>query len=643
MRKRVSSIFMVLVLAVCCISTNAFARETDSNNEEDESKQIILEKDISKVVTQKGVFEEEKIQNFDSLTEGAETVREVIENNSDLFQEKEEGELFVDNCVIVKTDEDIAFDTSAVITAVRYDGIYYVQYETVEDAKNAIDVFQKYPTVEYAVADGLVVLDDKRVAVGDTSYSQDANGYQHLSWGVNDMKVDVFADYVANNTNKSVSVGVIDSGVYASHPFLKGRILSNGYDFVDRDSNPNDVMGHGTHVSGTIVDCTPGVKVNILPVKVFGADGQAAYSTIADGVRYAVNAGVDVINLSLCGLESNESQVHLDNAINQALAKDIVVVASSGNEFDNTVNYCPAHRNDIIITGAIDSQHNIYYDNVSGKGSNYGYSVDVVAPGVSVKSCVPYSISSSGYAHYTGTSMAAPHISATAAMLKLLYPTASYTQIETIIKSCAQDIGTSGYDTNFGMGLPILSGLITNMPFYDVQKSDWYYSGVFGVYTRGYMTGKRAGYFGAIENMQRQDVAVLIYRMAGSPAVTYRYLYPDVSKDDYFANAAIWAYDNGILTGNNGKMGVGTDIYRQDFALILYRYAKSLGLNVSNKADISKYSDAASVSAYAKDAMAWAVGNGIIGQTGNYLNPLGNANRAEIAVMINRFVQKYKL
>ena len=288
----------------------------------------------------------------------------------------------------------------------------------------------------------------------------------------------------------------------------------------------------------------------------------------------------------------------------------------------------------------------MYYRNSDNKivGSNYGTSVDVAAPGVDIVSTVPTSLYTNGLASYSGTSMAAPHITAAMAMLRLLYPDTTPAQLEYVLKLSTVDLGAAGYDTTYGYGLPILSNLITNMPFYDVQTSHWYYDGVFDVYKRGYMTGKGYGnYFGASENMLRNDIAVLFYRMAGSPAVTYRDIYPDVNSSHYFANAAVWAYDNGIITGMNGQLGVNYEICRQDFAVILYRFAQFKNFDVSASADISGYTDVSRVDSYARDAVEWAVGMQIMGQNTTNLNPAGYANRAEIATMISRFAQTYNM
>ena len=337
----------------------------------------------------------------------------------------------------------------------------------------------------------------------------------------------------------------------------------------------------------------------------------------------------------------------VDEAIDDAVEAGIIVVAAAGNHYRNTSTVCPAHRDDIIVVAAVDEDLNnmyFYNDNGSLVSSNYGDSVDVTAPGVNLKVCVPFSkdTDGDGYGENDGTSMAAPHISAAAAMLKLLYPDASPSEIETLIKSCAKDLGDEGRDDIYGTGFPILDQLVISLPFQDTHEGDWFYDVVFDVYRKGYMTGKGdTGNFDPMSYLVRQDAALLLYRMAGSPAVTYRDIYPDVSGDDYFANAAVWAYDSGVMTGNSGKLGAWSNIYRQDFALILFRYANYMGYDTSARGDLSDYADGAWTSEYAWEAMEWAVGAGIIGQSVENLNSLGYVNRAEGAAMISRFTNLY--
>ena len=470
--------------------------------------------------------------------------------------------------------------------------------------------------------------------------------YSHLSWGVSEMRIDVLADFVARSVgDQSVTVAVLDTGIDSAHPYLNGKLLSNGKNYVNGGSLADD-SGHGTSVAGIIADCTQGLNVNILPIKVLDADGKGDAEDIADGIYYAIQEDADIINLSLAATENILSKP-LDDAIDDALEAGIVVVAAAGNHHRSISTVCPAHRDDIIVVAAVDEDlNNMYFydENDMLQSSNYGGSVDVTAPGVKLKVCIPFSKDSDGdgYGEADGTSMAAPHITAIAAMLKLLYPDASPVQVEALIKSCAKDLGDEGRDDIYGMGFPLVSHLITGLPFGDIHESDWFYDMVLDVYKKGCMTGKGdTGYFDSMSYLVRQDAALLLYRMAGSPAVLYRDIYPDVSVDDYFANAAVWAYDSGVMTGNSGKLGAWSNIYRQDFALILFRYANYMGYDTSARGDLSDYADGALTSEYAWEAMEWAVGAGILGQSVENLNPLGYVNRAETAAMISRFTNLY--
>lgn len=386
-------------------------------------------------------------------------------------------------------------------------------------AENDDEITVKTDEYTYPANQGATIkVDDKLFPIYSAQTSQDTAGNKHLSWGIATMQIDAFADYVKNtiDSNDSIIVAVVDSGISADHPLLQGRVLNTGYDYVNDDSDPSDDFGHGTHVAGIIADCTQGLNVKILPEKVIKANGEGDPYDIAKGIRAAVDQGAKIINYSISG-PIVAQDYSIDNAIDYALSRGVVVVASSGNGKEDVALTCPGHRSDIIITSAIDE--NMMLSDWGKEGPNYGNTVDVAAPGDVICSCYPAALSSNMLMGMSGTSMAAPHISATAAMLKLLYPSASPAQIENIIKYNCVDLGEPGYDTSYGYGMPLLSKMITNLPFYDVQLNDWYYDSVKDVYSRGYMTGRSKGYFGVAEDMQRQDIAVLIYRMAGSPLI----------------------------------------------------------------------------------------------------------------------------
>ncbi len=273
---------------------------------------------------------------------------------------------------------------------------------------------------------------------GGGGHTSDPNRF--LSWGVTKLGADVYAETVGSS---SITVAVVDTGV-AAHSFLSGRVVS-GYDYIENDSDPTDYNSHGTHVAGTIVDCTPGLNVYIMPVRVLGTDGGGTDTTVGLGIRYAADHGASVVNLSLGGGHSN----YLDESVRYAINKGVTVVAAAGNDYSDTVYSCPAHMTEPIVVGAVDS------NDVKAAFSNIGNSVDVVAPGVGITSCVP----SGDYATYDGTSMATPHISAVAAMLLLKHPGYTPAQIESLIKSSARDLGSAGWDKYYGYGMPDLSNI----------------------------------------------------------------------------------------------------------------------------------------------------------------------------------------
>ena len=586
------------------------------------------------------LYENEKIKYYDDFIEGYEAQCELMLDNTIARGGDPEKELIVDNCVVVRSKEDIKLDTTHVIAAVRYGKFYYIRYDSSQEAINAVSLLEKEASVSSVGRDAYVEYDlfDQEIEPMASGF---ANNTTH-SWGTSTIEADSFAAYVGSRTQGSVTVAVIDTGVDATHPFLSDWVLNNGYDFSNQSSNQFDASGHGTHVAGIIVDATPGLAVYILPVRVLGGTYGYCPSTIAAGIDYSVDEGADVLNMSFGGSVELEGHTIIHDAVEDAIDNGVIIVAASGNGYESTSGICPAHFNNIIVTAAIDEEFNNYYIPTGPEsllqGSNYGTSVDITAPGVNIESSVPYMFYGSYYTALTGTSMAAPHVSAAAAMLRLLYPSASPAVIENLLKNSALDLGPVGYDTTFGYGVPQLSNLMSYLTFYDVQPYHWYYEVVRDINATGYMTGMNSEYFGAVENMQRQDIAVVFYRMAGSPTVTYHPVFPDVSSNQYFANAAVWAYDNGIIVGQNGLLGVGNNITRQDFVTILFRYAAYLGLDTTARASLNRYTDAVQVSPWALESMQWAVANGLIGLDVTSLNPVDNAARAEIAAMMMRFI-----
>ena len=183
---------------------------------------------------------------------------------------------------------------------------------------------------------------------------------------------------------------------------------------------------------------------------------------------------------------------------------------------------------------------------------------------------------------------------------------------------------------------------VPTVTFPDVASNDWYFNAVKFNAEKGYVTGYSNGTFGPSNNIQRQDFVLILARIAGANLSAYEGQnggFSDVQAGAYYASAVAWAKDKGIVTGYSAdNFGVGTYITREQISLILCRY-----LNGSASGDVdtilNAYSDGGNTSPWAKAGVAWAVENGIIGNS-DYLNPNGNAGRAEVAQIIYNMSNK---
>ena len=186
---------------------------------------------------------------------------------------------------------------------------------------------------------------------------------------------------------------------------------------------------------------------------------------------------------------------------------------------------------------------------------------------------------------------------------------------------------------------------LDEMTFGDVKTEHWYYDYVKYVYDNGLMTGLNEENFGPADALARAQFAVILHRMNGKPTAEFDKVFPDVHEGEWYTDAILWANSNGIVTGytDSGLFGTADNINREQMAVMMYRYAKYKGYDVTKTADFSKFKDAANVSEFAEEAMRWAVGTGIITgkDEGTRIDPQGNAARAECAAIIKRFVETY--
>ncbi|MBD2509133.1 S8 family serine peptidase [Nostoc muscorum FACHB-395] len=293
------------------------------------------------------------------------------------------------------------------------------------------------------------------------------------NWGADLVKApEVWAQ---GYTGKGVVVAVIDTGVDYNHEDLKNNIWTNtkeiagngidddgngyiddnyGWNFADQNNNTLDNNGHGTHVSGTIAGENNNYGVTgiaydakIMPVKVLNESGSGSYSSISKGIRYAVDNGANVINLSLGGTSSNRT---LESAINYASSKGVIIVMAAGNDGESEPDYPARYASKSgIAVGAVDKNNNMAdFSNRSGT-NQISY---VTAPGVKVYSSVP----NNQYATYSGTSMATPHVAGVVALMLSANPSLTDAQVRQIV---AETSANSTQSTNSSLNISNVSSL----------------------------------------------------------------------------------------------------------------------------------------------------------------------------------------
>jgi hypothetical protein len=178
-------------------------------------------------------------------------------------------------------------------------------------------------------------------------------------------------------------------------------------------------------------------------------------------------------------------------------------------------------------------------------------------------------------------------------------------------------------------------------PYNDVAISAWYYKAVKYVTQGNIMIGTGEGKFSPDMPITRAMFAQIIYNYSGKPAITINSPFDDVLPDSWYYNAVVWASSKGIVAGyGNNLFGPDDLITREQMAVLLYNFAKSLGIDVEDDDDLSGYTDADIISEWARPAIGWAVSNGVIkGRTSETIVPDGNATRAEAATLLMQFIE----
>jgi len=270
-------------------------------------------------------------------------------------------------------------------------------------------------------------------------------------WALQQFDIPKIREEIDDDKIKQITVAILDTGVDLHHEDLKDALVQ-GYNFINNNEDPNDDVGHGTHVAGIvgavnndkgIVGVASGVK--IMPVKVLNSLSKGDVMTEIKGIVWAVDNGANVINLSLGGKRHNNGVDTFNPieyaAIQYAVSKGVVVVAAAGN-YSEAVSY-PAAYPDVIAVTSVNQLGEI------SLFANYGTEVSIASPGEDIYSTMP----GNAYEYATGTSVAAPFITGITALMLAKNKHLNPYEVKQLIEAGADDKGEPGKDDQYGYGI----------------------------------------------------------------------------------------------------------------------------------------------------------------------------------------------
>ena len=414
----------------------------------------------------------------------------------------------------------------------------------------------------------------------------------------------------AYNRGRGATVAVLDSGVayenfetFRRAPDLAGTTFVAGYDFVDDDTHPNDNVrpgstGHGTHVAGTIAQTTnngmgsAGVapEAAIMPVRVLDTDGGGNDFDIARGLRFAADNGAHVANLSLGGPTGSPV---LADAVTYAANKGVTIVSVTGNsglDTDEPPVEFPGAYPEVLAVGAV------VLDESLALYSNTGPGVDLVGPGGAggidqdgdgipedvIQQTIRDSPSTFCYCPSAGTSNAAPHVAAAAALLVASGKATTPAEVRAALKGTAKDLGPAGHDSDYGAGLvqaadalasvgaPLASpgprnigdacppGTVPGAGFGDVAGSDVHRTAIDCVVWWDVANGLSSSRFGPTRSVTRDQMASFIARLIEESGGTLPANPPNAFGDD---NGSVHETRINQLAAAGIVAGTGTGTY----------------------------------------------------------------------------------
>ncbi len=591
--------------------------------------------------------------------------------------EEESGEEFAQNEVLVlyETGLDVGGEVGLYENSDEVEVLSESEEETIALVELPDDITVDDAIEEYGKEAGVIAV--------TPNYTLEL--YDNAGAGLNDERIGMqqYLDQVnvkeAWNSvsafpHQKVRVAVLDTGADINHPDLQNilnldisrELLQDGSlgplkgDDYANGGYTGAGIGHGTHVCGILAaesgnmqgiagvgSCIDNSAIELMVVDIFSNVKTTSLANLISGMEYAASQGAKVINLSL-GIDAAK----IDDTILRAECSrlynnQITLVCAAGNEgrYDGgQISDVPSDYSSTIGVISVDE------NNARAGFSNYGTRKDIAAPGTRMFS----TLKNGSYGYKEGTSMSTPVVSATAAMLYSLNPSLTTREVKRIIKNtssalpgeapgvglinCGKAVTTVNQMSQAGQNTDVA------LPFADIEEGTWHYEPACYVYQRGIMTGMDEYHFNPSGSVSRAQFAVILHRMNGGGAMSYRDAFPDIEEGTWYTDAVLWANSQGVVKGyDNGKFGPSDYITREQMATMLYRYAERQGYDVSEKVRFDYFTDASRVSGFAWDAMQWATGIGMISgkDSGTRIDPQGNTARIECAVMIERFEEKY--
>ena len=430
----------------------------------------------------------------------------------------------------------------------------------------------------------------------------------------------------------SIRIAVIDTGV--STAAIDPNCLEKGQNYADPNASTEDLIGHGTEVTSIIVGSkSAGVEgicpeATIIPLVYRSNDqkGEQILISMTEVGRIIRNA----IDIYHCDIINFSSRTPLDtpdlrSAVAYAEEKGVLFVTCAGNDGYSSLTVYPGGYDSTLCVGSGNADISD-----AARFSNRGNHVDVLAPGIDI----PVSGLSGEAKTDSGTSLSTAIVSGLAAKLLMKNPDLTPAQIRNLICACADDIGEAGFDKRTGWGVLNMEQTLAcaerGWAFRDVAENEWYSDGIGHVAAQKLMTGTDPVSFSPNTPTTRAMLWTMLFRLDGGNA--------SADPEHWYSDGQTWAIEKKISDGSDPN----GEITREQLATMLYRYAEKAGLSVDERADLASFKDAGAISAYALDAVSWANANGLINGVGDSrLDPAGTATRAQIAVIISRFLNTF--